>query len=220
MPQPDYELPSDCVPPLTVERFRIVELYAELLHCSNMAILNRPVGTGPTYDDDGRLLGGLSGLDELSAALSGAEGDDGDDKPIEDVVLQGSKGLPVSSSSTDASSGDEVSDGEMEDVSVEDLPESPAKDDDPSTPPAPVAEMSIPTLNLPASSSDDGQAASAAPSDMGSVSRHAVQATTAAPSDASEMAAVTPGTKEDLAPGDLLKQKFIEHGLLITLFVS
>ena len=216
--QPDYALPSDCVPPLTVERFRVVELYAELLHCSNMAILNRPNGTGPTYDDDGRLLGGLSGLDELSAALSGAEGDD-TDKPNEDVVLQGSKGLPVSSSSTDASSGDEISDGEMEDVSVEDLPESPAKDDeDPSTPPA---SAPIPTLNLPSSSSsDDGMAISAAPSDVASVSRHAVQATTAAPSVTSEEAAPASASKDDLPPGDLLKQKFIEHGLLITLFVS
>jgi hypothetical protein len=199
---------------LTVERFRIVELYAELLHCSNMAILNRPTGTGPTYDDDGR-------LDELSAALNGAEeGGDADDKPDQDVVLQGSKGLPVSSSSTDASSGDEVSDGEMEDVSVEDLPESPAKDDDPATPPASTPEGSIPTLNLPTSSSDDGIGASAAPSEMASVSRHAVQNTTAAPSVASEQAAAPSGLTGDLPPGDLLKQKFIDHGLLLTLFVS
>lgn len=30
-------------PTLTFERFRITELLAELLHCSNMALLNRPL---------------------------------------------------------------------------------------------------------------------------------------------------------------------------------
>lgn len=62
--------------PLTFERFRIVELYAELLHCSNMAVLNRPFETGPSYDVDGRLVGGLAGLDLLSTALSTSDGND------------------------------------------------------------------------------------------------------------------------------------------------
>lgn len=49
--------------PLTFERFRICELYAELLHCSNMAILNRPQQReetlpAPSYDSlTGRIEG-------------------------------------------------------------------------------------------------------------------------------------------------------------------
>lgn len=49
--------------PLTFERFRICELYAELLHCSNMAILNRPPQPeeaipAPAYDaTTGRIQG-------------------------------------------------------------------------------------------------------------------------------------------------------------------
>lgn len=52
--------------PLSFERFRICELYAELIHCSNMAILNREQAlpfshntpTLPEYDaNSGRILG-------------------------------------------------------------------------------------------------------------------------------------------------------------------
>lgn len=62
--------------PLTFERFRICELYAELIHCSNMAILNREVyaasshdmPTLPEYDPhSGRILGSMS---EAYARLS------------------------------------------------------------------------------------------------------------------------------------------------------
>jgi hypothetical protein len=56
--------------PLTLERFRICELYAELLHCSNMALFNRRPGSGPVYDDTGHLVGGLDSLDILSVALA------------------------------------------------------------------------------------------------------------------------------------------------------
>ena len=56
--------------PLTVERFRICELYAELLHCSSLSLLNRPPGYGPVYDGEGRLTGGLAGLEELARVIS------------------------------------------------------------------------------------------------------------------------------------------------------
>ena len=61
------------IKPLTFERFRICELYAELLHCSNMAIFNRNVANGPHYDDYGRLVGGLDALTQLARALSDSE---------------------------------------------------------------------------------------------------------------------------------------------------
>ncbi|EPQ26944.1 uncharacterized protein PFL1_05578 [Pseudozyma flocculosa PF-1] len=60
--------------PLTFERYRITELYAELLHCSNMALLNRAPGEGPQYSPDGTLMGGIEGLQVLARTLQGGDG--------------------------------------------------------------------------------------------------------------------------------------------------
>ncbi|EST04957.1 SIT4 phosphatase-associated protein family [Kalmanozyma brasiliensis GHG001] len=72
----DVTIPTSVgdVAPLTFERYRITELYAELLHCSNMALLNRAPGEGPQYSDDGVLMGGLEGLQTLARTLQGADG--------------------------------------------------------------------------------------------------------------------------------------------------
>ncbi len=72
----DVTIPTSVgdVAPLTFERYRITELYAELLHCSNMALLNRAAGEGPQYSDDGVLTGGLEGLQTLARTLQGADG--------------------------------------------------------------------------------------------------------------------------------------------------
>lgn len=60
------------ITPLTLERFRICELYAELLHCSNMSLLNRPTGVEyQLYDSGGYLAGGWRAVEKLSDALSG-----------------------------------------------------------------------------------------------------------------------------------------------------
>ena len=56
--------------PFTLERYRIVELYAELLHCSNMSLLNRPANYSQMYDSEGRLQGGLGGLEELAHVIA------------------------------------------------------------------------------------------------------------------------------------------------------
>ena len=66
--------------PFTLERYRIVELYAELLHCSNMSLLNRPSNYSQMYDSEGRLQGGLGGLEELAhvIALNGSYRSDGE----------------------------------------------------------------------------------------------------------------------------------------------
>ncbi|CCA74558.1 hypothetical protein PIIN_08510 [Serendipita indica DSM 11827] len=64
-------IPSTVGPlvPLTFERLRICELFGELLHYSNMLLPNRIPGTSPTYDEDGRLVGGLDALGDLAAAM-------------------------------------------------------------------------------------------------------------------------------------------------------
>ncbi|KAH9818639.1 SIT4 phosphatase-associated protein-domain-containing protein [Melampsora americana] len=56
--------------PLTLERFRIIELYAELLHCSNMSMVNRSKSSGPVYDQNGHLI---SGLEDLIAVVCSAQ---------------------------------------------------------------------------------------------------------------------------------------------------
>ncbi|SCV69501.1 BQ2448_2521 [Microbotryum intermedium] len=57
------------IEPVTLERFRVCEFYAELLHCSNMGLLNRPLGSAQLYDKDGHLAKGWQGADDLAEAL-------------------------------------------------------------------------------------------------------------------------------------------------------
>jgi serine/threonine-protein phosphatase 6 regulatory subunit 3 len=52
-----------------MERLRIVELYADILHYSNMVMPNRPPGSKPAFDDTGRLVGGLAALNDLVGAM-------------------------------------------------------------------------------------------------------------------------------------------------------
>ena len=80
VPVPTTLQGSTAQEPLTFERFRICELYAELLHCSNMAILNRPVRLPPLKDDihaptydihNGRIVGTRKeAYEQLSRALN------------------------------------------------------------------------------------------------------------------------------------------------------
>ena len=75
--------------PFTLERYRIVELYAELLHCSNMSLLNRPANYSRMYDSEGRLQGGLAGLEELAhvIALNGSYRNDGDGVEVDGMGI-------------------------------------------------------------------------------------------------------------------------------------
>lgn len=260
-------------PPLTLERFRIVELYAELLHCSNMAIVNRPLGSGPQYDDAGRLLGGLTGLDELSEALENAEAE-AEEKGAEEVVLQSAKELPISASGScstsddedeevdQSSAGEREDEDEMEDIAVDDEKlevvqpgsgpdrsgEREKDEDEPKTPTSPVAMTShLPLPPTPSSSTLPTSAPSSvlpnshAPSNglgddtlsrddatddqLASPLASFPNAITAANPPAATATAAVEAKRDasspvpELAPGDLLKQKFIDHDLLPTLLV-
>jgi len=88
--------------PFTLERYRIVELYAELLHCSNMSLLNRPGNYSHMYDSEGRLQGGLRGLEELAHVIalngsyrSGAEGGGGEDEMDERDEIEPALDFPI-----------------------------------------------------------------------------------------------------------------------------
>ncbi|KAI0693353.1 SIT4 phosphatase-associated protein-domain-containing protein [Cytidiella melzeri] len=120
--------------PLTFERYRICELYAELLHCSNMSLLNRPSEFDHLYDDEGRLQGGLSALEELAQVIAIGAGNDRDDDNIDDDEnedMEPAHEFPVSAAhesssldSDDDMSGDSSDDDAMEDISMYDDPHS------------------------------------------------------------------------------------------------
>lgn len=88
------------VKPLTFERYRITELYAELLHCSNMALLNRAPGEGPQYSADGILQGGIQGLQTLARTLQGSEAD-ADDSIMSDRVPTDTLGTALAEDMSD-----------------------------------------------------------------------------------------------------------------------
>lgn len=212
--------------PLSLERFRVVELYAELLHSSNMSILNRATGTGPSYTDDGILRGGLGGLEALGEAVEAERNEEEEEGGVvtEDQVTQ-ARELPVSSGSTDCSltASDEVE--SVDDEMLENI------DDDATPSPSPatsrVLEPPVEAPEPPPSSLADDKrlrdvrdmeppsVSLSAASDVGSVSHAAVAATTVAPSVASEPADTPyPGRDDPLPPGDRLKQMYIQHRVL------
>ncbi|GAA5978489.1 hypothetical protein JCM10908_004376 [Rhodotorula pacifica] len=67
---------SGLLPPLTLERFRICEFYAELLHCSNMSLLNRAPRFDGLHAASGHLARGWQGVDDLAAALAASQPSD------------------------------------------------------------------------------------------------------------------------------------------------
>jgi hypothetical protein len=210
-------------PPLTLERFRIVELYAELLHCSNMAIVNRAPGFGPRYDEDGRLLGGLDGLDKLSDALENGEAADADGKGEEEVVFQSAKELPISASGSRTSE-----DGEDEEAEVgkgeddAEMVEVPVDDEEielktPTSPTAPASSIPLPddsTSPKPSAPAPPSSAATETPASTSNPSNGSLPETSA--TEFSSIPSSSP-LLSSLAPGDLLKQQFIDHNLLPTL---
>jgi SIT4-associating protein SAP185/190 len=194
-------------PGLTMERFRIIELYAELLHSSNMSILNRVPGRGPEYTADGILSGGLSGLEALGEAIDGDRVGENDEAQVTEA-----RELPVSSGSTDASfTSDVTSEDEkmLEDIDEETPSASPAASGTlhPPPPSQADAERLRDVMEAPPGTSD------------ASVSHAAVAATTAAQSIASDpetQSAEPPRDEDVLASGDKFKQMYIQHRVLPT----
>jgi serine/threonine-protein phosphatase 6 regulatory subunit 3 len=180
--------------PLTVERFRICELYAELLHCSSLSLLNRPPGYGPVYDGEGRLTGGLSGLEELARVISanGSEPQEPETPPAPSsrsftqdtespVASRGTLSSSLASDDTgfgENESGSEANSddlGHLEEIDVHDepsvelrIPHSPQPSREP-LPPAPFAVPS-PRSQLP-QLPDVSEDAEGAPPALSSIAR-------------------------------------------------
>ena len=119
------------ITPLTFERYRICELYAELLHCSNMTLLNRSADYDYLYDSEGRLQGGLSALEELAQVISMGSGDEDNRDNMDEEVDETEPALkfPVHGAPQDSSSlldsdedmSDDEGPGSFEDDPMEDI---------------------------------------------------------------------------------------------------
>ncbi|KAI0093776.1 SIT4 phosphatase-associated protein-domain-containing protein [Irpex rosettiformis] len=114
------------IKPLTFERYRICELYAELLHCSNMSLLNRPSEFDHLYDQQGRLQGGLSALEELAQVIAIGSGNEQDEDGLDDDEndeMEPAHEFPVSAAhdSSSLDSDDDMSGGSSDDDAMEDI---------------------------------------------------------------------------------------------------
>ncbi|KAI0672799.1 SIT4 phosphatase-associated protein-domain-containing protein [Trametes maxima] len=165
------------LPPLTFERYRICELYAELLHCSNMSLFNRPPEYDHMYDSEGRLQGGLPALEELAHIISMGNGNgdnDGMDDDESDEVEPAHE-FPVShappstlTDSDDDMSGDDAGssdDDAMEEIAMYDSPA-------PSASPAPSDVPSSITDSPVASPVASAPSPSTSPSDIAAFPQH------------------------------------------------
>ncbi|KAK2459428.1 hypothetical protein APHAL10511_008539 [Amanita phalloides] len=142
------------ITPLTLERYRICELFAELLHCSNMSLLNRPPEYSHLYDEQGLLRGGLIALEGLAQVISlNQMGDREPMEPIQDEVepalelpVHGaSRSSPLFSSDDDMSGDEEQGSWDedaMEEISMFDEPQtlSPGQEPSPLPPSSPPPE--------------------------------------------------------------------------------
>ncbi|KAG9051568.1 hypothetical protein FS837_004078 [Tulasnella sp. UAMH 9824] len=221
---------SGQVVPLTFERFRICELYAEVLHCSNMALLNRQPGSGPKYDDEGRLVGGLNALEELAKVATGAQDSplQPDDEEDPAFTISERTELPASSRrsiSSDGSSTDGISSEVMEDV----LEEVHFDDDDLASD---SSKKATPSTSPPSASNinDHSSTSTAIDAPLSELSLQdgtpRSSQTKQIPSPASGKTVSKPEKekrRESLAPegplrcGDALKQRFLDLGIVSTL---
>ncbi|KAI0748433.1 SIT4 phosphatase-associated protein-domain-containing protein [Daedaleopsis nitida] len=221
------------IPPLTFERYRICELYAELLHCSNMSLLNRDPQYDHLYGADGRLQGGLSALEELAQVIAignGSGDNDGMDDDEEDDV-ESAHEFPVShapsSSLVDSDedmSGDEPgsSDDEaMEEIAMYDSPKasaSPRLTADK----APARVASPITIAPPAPSTSPGDVASFPQRQNSWNSNSDAESVRSRPRSRDSRRSVRRSTRDLLAGrpvlGERLKQRFLEANVASTLF--
>jgi serine/threonine-protein phosphatase 6 regulatory subunit 3 len=141
------------ITPLTLERYRICELLAELIHCSNMALLNRSAEFNRLYDSDGRLQGGLSALEELACVIAvGSGGDEREQDNMDEAAdeIEPALQLPVTTGSRDSpsllDSDEEMSDGDEPGSSDDETMEEILMTEEPAS-----SEQQQPTVVVPSS---------------------------------------------------------------------
>ena len=233
--------------PLTFERFRICELYAELLHCSNMSLLNRPPEFDHLYDSEGRLQGGLAALEDLASVIAiGSGNDDQSDMDAEGEELEPAQELPVHMGSADmngeggsdedeemspANSHSGSEDDAMEEVDMADdlrtaspPPLSPNDDDATENPPlviplSPDASTDVSRRDRPPSGvKRRSRSSSQTGSDRSSIRSR--QGSVGSRRSLKRSVLGERDTSDFLPVGDKLKQRFSETRVLSTLLVS
>ncbi|KAI6008648.1 SIT4 phosphatase-associated protein-domain-containing protein [Pisolithus marmoratus] len=213
------------IQPLTFERYRICELYAELLHCSNMALLNRSSEHSYLYDSQGRLQGGLSSLEQLARVIaigSGDEAEQENDGPRDEVepALELPIHNPRSSSMLD--SDDDMSDepGSSDDDAMEEIVM-----DDMATkdPPVETSEASMESPSISSSSPitisstpPDQVAPQRSPASEGSVSNSPVSRAYSNHSRRSSKR-TTRDLVSEMPTGEMMKQVFLHESVLSVL---
>ncbi|TFK46656.1 SAPS-domain-containing protein [Heliocybe sulcata] len=224
------------IAPLTFERYRICELYAELLHCSNMSLLNRPPEYNHIYDAEGRLQGGLPALEELARVIAMSNGDDGEEEEKEE--MEPAQELPISNASHESSSvldsdedmeGDSDDDEAMDEIAMSDEPPFPI-----SAPSAPLSASPSPSTPVSeASASSPGTVTVESPGSTASVASPQRKNSGASSLDSegtrprssssrkrrstvdSQTIPPPPAPPAPLPVGERLKQQFLEKRVLI-----
>ncbi|KAF8969575.1 SIT4 phosphatase-associated protein-domain-containing protein [Flammula alnicola] len=224
--------------PFTLERYRIVELYAELLHCSNMSLLNRSASFSHMYDSEGRLQGGLAGLEELAQVIALNSNNESGNEAMDESNDETAPALefPVRNPSDDSASldsDDDMSNSEDEPGSSDDeAMEEIAMYDDPPLSPIPFHQP-LPLLTVAAS--PENNAASSESLESRSSSGNLYAPGSSPDSDASGMTsrssgrgsrrssrsrrrATLEGSKDPLLPiGEQLKRCLLEKNVLVTI---
>lgn len=184
------------IEPLTQVRYCISELYAELLHCSNMALMNREPGTGPQYSAMGTLQGGIKGIESLASALQGDDTMMGDADEYDHAVDEwnGEQRDPtvpaIHTEDDDAGAGEKLSAEEPER-------------------PVPERKDTLSTGSAPEDDEDSKSIASA----LSSLSlADLIQQFASGPSSYSS------DHEEPRVVGDYLKRQFLEHRVIPQLF--
>ncbi|KAF8912191.1 SIT4 phosphatase-associated protein-domain-containing protein [Gymnopilus junonius] len=226
--------------PFTLERYRIVELYAELLHCSNMSLLNRSSAFSHVYDSDGRLQGGLAGLEELAQVIALNSGNDREPEDMDQDNEYDEEGpaptltFPVRNPAEDSSSLDSDDDmtgseepGSSDDEAMEEI----AMYDEPLSP-IPV-HQGLPQLTVAASPENTALSESLDPSLKGNTGLSVASSPESESpglmssrssgrgsrrSSRSRRRATLEGSTETLLPvGEQLKRRWLDHGVLVTM---
>ncbi|KAJ7772937.1 SIT4 phosphatase-associated protein-domain-containing protein [Mycena maculata] len=235
------------ITPLTFERYRICELLAELLHCSNMALLNRPPELGRLYDGEGRLQGGLAALEELARVIAlntdseaGGERDRDRDtssrtSPARELPVTGSVHSDASLLDSDEDMSDDEpgsSDDDMEELGMDEDPATPfpvsashirATSEPPPSPPHQETPLQDPPYLVPSSPN-----AASLPSPTEIALRQAVlspdvEAGSSTPSLRSHSSKrnsrrlVLPAPGAPLPVGEMLKRRFVDLNIAATL---
>ncbi|KAF9014193.1 SIT4 phosphatase-associated protein-domain-containing protein [Cyathus striatus] len=219
--------------PLTFERYRICELFAELLHCSNMSLLNRPSAFSRLYDSEGRLQGGLSALEDLANVITLNTGGDRETEsmslsqdeiePALELPISSIHGSPTFNSDDDMSSEPGSSDDEaMEEIAMYDEPSSSFDLSPPTTPeslPRSTSEASTsPSVSFtPASERSAGTQPARTPEDMATIApRSPTVSHTSRRSLKRERANTADSASEGLPIGEQLKRRLLDLNLLST----